>query len=85
MLRADSPWAWLAGAALALSGCSQGYDAAMESAGATVESAADAQATAAAPLEAVDAGAAAAPPKRPDVNSSGPVGKAILAPTDALD
>ena len=69
------------------SGCSQGYDAAMESAGAettTTEVAADGTA----PAEAsTDAPAQQTPPngKLPDVNSSGPVGKTILAPTDALD
>lgn len=77
--------AWVAGVALALSGCSQGYDSAMESAEAPSETTTDVQATAEGPVDPAASDAAAAPPKRPDVNSSGPVGKTILAPSDAFD
>jgi hypothetical protein len=73
----------LAAAALAtLAGCADGYDTAAESSAPAATDAA--QTAAAAPAEATP-GAAADGSSPPDVNSSGPVGKTILAPTDALD
>lgn len=72
----------LAASLLTLAGCSQGYDEAMGSAPAE---------TPAASVEGTSSGLAAEPAKQEDpaqaadVSSSGPVGKTILAPTDALD
>lgn len=77
----------LLAAGVTLAGCSQAYDAPMPSDSPAVAATTDTaggEAAATAPADA-PAEPANTPTKPPDVNSSGPVGKTILAPTDALD
>lgn len=81
----DYRFLFAAALGLAVAGCSQRYDSAMESAGTEPVAATTNDQTAAATTESAPAETQAEPAKRPDVNSSGPVGKTILAPTDALD
>ena len=80
----------LLAAALPLAGCTEGYDAAMESAAAQStpegnETPAEGSSQVAATTPDAQPAPEAQPDKPADVNSSGPVGKILLAPSDAID